>query len=78
MTYDIPGFSPRSTAGQAPFRMTFSLFVYFLTKRLWVCILTIVLYCMYWSMMKCVYGIDQVDAVIAELKKRKSKLVYVA
>lgn len=33
---------------------------------------------MYWSMMKCVYGIDQVDAVIAELKKRKSKLVYVA
>lgn len=29
-------------------------------------------------MMKCVYGIDQVDAVIAEIKKRKSKLVYVA
>jgi uridine kinase len=28
--------------------------------------------------MKCVYGIDQVDAVIAEIKKRKAKLVYVA
>ncbi len=29
-------------------------------------------------MMKSVYGIDQIDAVIAEIKKRKAKLVYVA